>query len=149
MSNESEQRKLGYDYFFSNAPLTVAELKEKSPFFRLGYRAAQADSAKSTGNVAFPTTLYDVPRRPERFVPDWNDILAATRNERMRKLHADHMRPILYGLIKHVEFQKDDIYRYSDVVRLVEEAFDKILQLGYDEGILNSTDLKQYNYVPI
>lgn len=148
MSTEQQQRKEGYDYFFGNAPLSIEELKIKSPFFRLGYRAAQADSAKITGNKTFPTTLYDVPRRPERFVPDYNDILAATRKERMRKIHADHMRPVLSALIQHVEAQKKDIYRYSDVVRLVEEGFDKILQIGYDQGILNSTDLKQYNYVP-
>lgn len=148
MNNEQQQRNEGYNYFFSNTPLTVAELKEKSPFFRLGYRAAQADSAKKTGDQSFPTTLYEVPRRPERFVPDWNDILAATRKERMRKLHTDQLRPVLNALILHVEHQKNDIYRYSDVVRLVEEGFDRILQLGYDEGILNSTDLKQYNYVP-
>lgn len=147
MSSEQQQRKQGYDYFFSNPSLTPEQLKQQSTFFRLGYRAAMADSAKKSQSP-FPTTLYDVPRRNERFVPDWNDILAATRKPRMRKLHADHMAPVLHLLIKHVELQKDQVYRYSDVVRLVEEGFDKLLQIGYDEGILNAYDLKQYNYVP-
>lgn len=148
MSIEQQQRKQGYDHFFSNAQLTIEQLKEHSPYFRLGYRAAQADSAKKTGNTTFPTSLYDVPRRPERFVPDWNDILAATRKKRMRKLHDDENRAVLNVLIQSVEKQADEIYRYSDVVRLVEEGFDKILQIGYDQGILNAYDLKQYDYVP-
>lgn len=146
--NEVEQRKQGYDYFFSNANLTNEDLKKQSIFFKVGYRAAQAEFAKKTGVKPFPTTLYDVPQRPARFVPEWTDIMAATRRERLRKLHADHMRPVLIELIKHVELQKDKIYRYADVVRLVDEGFDKILQIGYDEGILNAHDCKQYNYVP-
>lgn len=147
MSTEQEQRKQGYDYYFTNTALTVEQLKQKSTFFRVGYRAAQADNAKKS-NIEFPTSLYDVPRRPERFDATWNDILAATRKERMRKLHADHMLPVLNTLIKHVENQKSEIFRYSDVVRLVEEGFDKILQIGYDQGILTVHDCKQYNYVP-
>lgn len=146
--SEQVQRQQGYDYYFSEgAKLTPEQLKQQSTFFRLGYRAAMADSAKKSTSP-FPTTLYDVPRRPERFNAGWNDILAATRKERMRKLHADHMAPVLNLLIQHVELQKDEIYRYSDVVRLVEEGFDKILQIGYDEGILTVHDCKQYNYVP-
>lgn len=145
--NEQQQRQQGYDFYFTNQTLTVEQLKQQSTFFRLGYRAAQADVAKKS-NTAFPTTLYDVPQRSARFDATWNDILAATRKPRMRKLHAEHMTPVLYTLIKHVELQKDEIYRYADVVRLVEEGFDKILQIGVDEGILTEHDCKQYNYVP-
>lgn len=138
----------GYNAFFAtDGKMALDDLKAQSSFFRKGFRKAQEDSLKSS-SVQIPTVLYDIPKRPANFVPTWNDILAATRRERYKKLHQEHMSPVLNILIKAVEDNSADIKRYSDVVRKVDEAFDIILQYGFEEGILNEYDLKQYNYTP-
>lgn len=138
----------GYNAFFATeGKLSLDDLKAQSSFFRKGFRKAQEDSLKNTES-AIPTVLYDIPKQPTVFVPQWTDILAATRRPRFAKLHQDHMSPWLNLIIKMVENNSHKVKRYSDVVRFVDEAFDKVLQYGYDEGILNETDLKQYNYIP-
>lgn len=143
----TDQYNEGYQYFKQNGMLSTDLLKQRSPLFRRGYHTAQEEADKKTKGT-FPTTLYDIPRRPDSFTPTWNDILAATRRPRMRKLHMDHMAPLLNLLIREVEKNCDDVQRYSDVVKKVDIAFDIILQYGYDEGILDKRDLKQYDYVP-
>lgn len=138
----------GYSAFFATeGKMALDDLKAQSSFFRKGFRKAQEDSLKSSG-VKIPTVLYDIPKRPSNFVPTWNDILAATRRERFKKLHQDHMSPVLNMIIKAVEQNSSDVKRYSDVVRKVDEAFDIVLQYGFDEGVLTEHDLKQYNYSP-
>lgn len=145
MSNQ--QYNEGYQYFKQNGTMDMDLLKQRSPLFRSGYRSAQEEAAKkSTGT--FPTTLYDIPRRSANFVPTWNDILAATRRPRMNKLHAEHMQPLLNLLIREVEKNCSDVTRYSDVLKKVDTAFNIMLQYGYDEGILDERDLKQYDYSP-
>ena len=145
--SSNQQFNEGYQYFKQNGTMDMDLLKQRSPLFRNGYRNAQEEAArKSTG--VFPTTLYDIPRSTQNFVPTWNDILAATRRPRMNKLHAEHMLPLLNTLIREVEKNCADVTRYADVVKKVDMAFDIMLQYGYDEGILDERDLKQYNYVP-
>lgn len=143
-----QQYRLGYDHFYDAvAPMTSEQLKQAHPLFRRGYRTAQQDYNKRN-NKSFPTTLYDIPRRPEVFVPDWNDILAATRKPRYARLHLPHMAPVLNLIVRSVEKKKHLVTRYSDVVQMVSEAFEIVLQYGYDEGVLDARDLKQYNYDP-
>lgn len=147
---ENTQFNLGREYFQdkNNAVLTPEQLKMCHPLFRQGYRSAQEDYMKKN-NQNFPTVLFDIPKRSEVFVPDWNDILAATRRPRFNKLHTvPELAPVLNELIKSVENNKHKIKRYKDVVRLVDEKFDLILQYGYDCGILDEKDLVQYNYTP-
>ncbi|AQW88624.1 hypothetical protein pEaSNUABM50_00097 [Erwinia phage pEa_SNUABM_50] len=144
----NDQYKTGYDFFQKSTELLSPEqLKQMHPLFRRGYRTAQEDLMKKS-NKTFPTVLSDIPRRPVTFVPDVKDILAATRRPRMNKLHLPQMEPILNLLVSSVEREKDKITRYADVVRLVDEKFNIILQYGYDSGVLNEHDLKQYNYDP-
>lgn len=146
----NDQYTLGYTFFQDkrNEPLTPEALKQMHPFFRRGYRTAQEDQMKKN-NQNFPFVLSDIPTRGEVFVPDWNDILAATRRPRFNKLHnIPALAPVLNELIKAVEKNKDKVRRYSDVVRMVDEGFDIILQYGYDSGILDEHDLSKYNYVP-
>lgn len=147
MSNSNQQFNEGYQYFKQNGTMDMELLKQRSPLFRNGYRNAQEEAArKSTG--VFPTTLYDIPRRPENYTPTWNDIMAATRRPRMKKLQQEHMQPLLTFLVRHVEMNCSDCTRYADVLKKVDTAFDIMLQYGYDEGILDERDLKQYDYVP-
>lgn len=147
MSNSNQQFNEGYQYFKQNGTMDMDLLKQRSPLFRNGYRNAQEEAArKSTG--VFPTTLYDIPRRPENYQPTWNDIMAATRRPRMQKLQQEHMLPLLNFLVRSVEQNCADCTRYSDVLKKVDTAFDIMLQYGYDEGILDARDLKQYNYEP-
>lgn len=146
--SSDQQYRLGYDHFYDSvAPLTSDQLKQAHPLFRRGYRTAQQDYNKRN-NKAFPTTLYDIPRRPEVFVPDWNDIMAATRKPRYARLHLPHMQPVLALIVRSVENNKHKVTRYSDVVQMVSDAFEIVLQYGYDEGVLDARDLKQYNYDP-
>lgn len=148
MSTADQQYRLGYDHFYSqNTPMTQEQLKQVHPRFRHGYRDAQEEYNKRN-NKSFPLSLYDIPRRPEVFVPDWNDIMAATRKPRYAKLHKPEMQPVLAMIIRSVENNKHKVKRYSDVIQMVSEAFDIVLQYGYDEGVLNLRDLKQYNYTP-
>ncbi|SOK58365.1 hypothetical protein [Yersinia phage fHe-Yen9-04] len=144
----NDQYKLGYSYFQESTELLSPEqLKQMHPLYRRGYRTAQEDLMKKT-HKNFPTVLSDIPRIPVAFVPEYSDILAATRRPRMNKLHLPQMEPVLNLLITSVEKKKDQIKRYADVVRLVDEGFDVILQYGYNCGILTEYDLSQYNYEP-
>ncbi len=150
MADNNNQYNLGYSFFQdkNNEVLSQDQLKHMHPLFRRGYRTAQDDYMKKTSRN-FPTVLSDIPTRPEVFVPDWNDILAATRRPRFNKLHnTPALAPVLNEMIKAVENKKHLIKRYSDVVRLVNEAFDIVLQYGYDSGILDEHDLSKYNYAP-
>lgn len=144
----NDQYNLGYKYFQENSELLSNEsLKQMHPLFRRGYRTAQEDLMKKHNKV-FPMVLSDIPQLTTKFVPDTYSILAATRRPRMMKLHNPKMEPVLNLLVKTVEDKQDSIRRYGDVVRMVDEGFDIILQYGYDCGVLNVTDLKQYNYEP-
>lgn len=147
---ETNQYNLGYAFFQdkNNEVLSNEQLKQMHPVFRRGYRTAQEDYMKKT-NRNFPTVLADIPKRSEVFVPDWNDILAATRRPRFAKLHeVPELAPVLNEIIKSVENRKHLIKRYADVVRLVNEQFDLVLQYGYDCGVLDEHDLSKYNYSP-
>lgn len=144
----NEQYQTGYAFFTENPNLTSEQLKQVSPLFREGYRTAQSDNLKRS-NKSFPLVLSTIPRCENKFNPTWNDILAATRRPRFAKLHnIPELNVVLNGIIKAVELKSDQIHRYKDVVRLVDEAFDLILQYGYDCGVLNEHDLKKYNYEP-
>lgn len=146
----NDQYTLGYTFFQDrrNERLSPEALKQMHPFFRRGYRTAQEDQMKKT-NTNFPFVLSNIPVRSNLFVPDWNDILAATRRPRFAKLHnIPALNPVLNELIKSVENNKHKIRRYADVVRMVDEGFDIILQYGYDCGILDEHDLSKYDYVP-
>lgn len=142
------QYDLGYNHFFEQkTPMTSEALKASHPIFRNGYRKAMEDYNKRT-NKTFPTVLFDIPRRPEVFVPEWSDILAATRRPRYAKLHYPHMAPMLNMIVKSVDMNKHRVKRYKDVLMLIDEAFNFVLQYGYDTGVLDMKDLKQYNYTP-
>ncbi len=143
----NEQYKDGYDAFKNKLVLSPEQLKMQHPIFRQGYRAAQADAMKKN-NVTFPTTLFDIPKRPEVFKADWTDIMAATKRPRFAKLHTDEGKWLLMGIMKAVEKRAHTIVRYRDVVTMVDEAFDIILQYGYDEGVLTVEDCQQYDYTP-
>lgn len=141
------QYKEGYDAYVNKQYLTDEELKQKSSLYRNGYRTAMSDMMKKN-NTVFPTTLYDIPRRPEVFVASWTDIMASTRRPRFAKLHVPHMQPVLMKMMKQVESKSSEITRYADVLRLMDEAFDDVLQYGYNEGVLTADDCRQYNYEP-
>lgn len=141
------QYKEGYDAYITKQYLSDEQLKQKSSLFRNGYRTAMADVMKKS-HKTFPTTLYDIPRRAEVFTPSWTDIMASTRRPRFNKLHAPVMQPVLMEMMKYVELRQERVRRYSDVLELMDEAFDKVLQIGYDEGILTAADCQQYNYEP-
>lgn len=146
--SQNNQYDDGYSYFNTNTELLSPEhLKQKHPLFRRGYRTAQEDlQRKNTSR--FPSSISEIPKHSEVFNAEYRDILAATRRPRFQKLHYAHMAPVLDMLIKSVENKKSEIKRYNDVVRLVDQAFDIILQYGYDCGVLDEIDLKQYNYSP-
>lgn len=138
----------GYDAFIGKQVFTDEQLKHQHTLFRTGYRAAQADAMKKN-NVIFPTQLYDIPKRPEVFKPEWQDIMAATKRPRFKKLHTTEGKWVLSAIMKSVEARCDEVVRYKDVLRLVDEAFDRVLQYGFDEGVLSTEDCQQYNYTPI
>jgi len=144
----NDQYALGYACFQSNEVLSNEQLKQMHPLFRRGYRTAQEDHLKKT-NQSFPFVLSNIPTRAEVFVPDWNDILAATRRPRFAKLHnIPALTPVLNEIIRAVENNKHKITRYSDVVAMVNKGLDIVLQYGYESGILDEHDLSKYNYVP-
>ncbi|MFS8319760.1 hypothetical protein ACMG5I_02420 [Escherichia coli] len=145
MSNA--QYKDGYDAYKAKVVLSAEQLKMQHPLYRQGYRAAQAEAMKKS-NVTFPTTLYDIPKRPHIFKAEWTDIMAATKRPRFAKLHTDQGRWLLIGIMKAVENQSHKISRYKDVIAMVDKAFDLVLQYGYDEGVLTVADCEQYQYTP-
>lgn len=147
---DNNQYNLGYDFFQdkNNEVLSNDQLKQMHPLFRRGYRTAQEDYMKKH-NRNFPTVLADIPKKSDVFVPTWNDIMAATRRPRFAKLHnTPELKPMLNEIVNSVEKRTHRIKRYSDIIRLVNEALDTILQHGYDIGILDEHDLSKYDYVP-
>lgn len=145
MSNA--QYKEGSAAFKNKVVFNNEQLKSQHPLFRQGYRAAQAEAMKKN-NVTFPTTLYDIPKRPSVFKAEWTDIMAATKRPRFAKLHTDEGRWLLMEIMKAVENQSHKIVRYKDVVAMVDKAFDLVLQYGYDEGVLTVSDCEKYQYTP-
>ena len=95
-----------------------------------------------------PTVLFDVPKRPEIFKPTWVDIMSAMKRPRYHRLHSNEGRWLMFGIAKHIETRTSEIKRYKDVLTMVDEAFDYVLQYGYDEGVLTAQDCEQYNYTP-
>ena len=147
--NNTDQYQKGYTYFYEHeSTLTNDQLKQLPQLFRRGYRTAQEEYNRKNNSNTIPTTLYNVPKKPSTFTVTWNDIMAATRRPRYDKLHREHMKPLLLMLVSAIDKNSDKIYQYSDVVQMVDDAFDIILQFSYDNGILTTTDLEQYNYSP-
>ncbi len=140
-----DQYKLGYEEFKTKPNHGMEYIKQQHPLWRSGYRKAQQDFSKQN-NLVLPNKLYDVQIRQHVYSPTWNDIMAATRRPRYKKLHSDVMKPVLYALIKAVEDQKESLTSYALVLREVDKAFDIILQVGFESGILNQKDLAQYDY---
>lgn len=144
-----QQYKDGYNAFMSGQIMDGAVLKSQHPLFRRGFRTAQQEaSAKMT--AGFPTTLSDIPASSPRtkYNASWDDIVSATKRPRFHRLHSKRMEPILLMMMRAVDAKQEQIYSYSDVTRMMDKAFDIVLQYGYDEGILAEFDLKQYYYVP-
>lgn len=142
-----DQYKLGYEEFKTKPNHGMEYIKQQHPLWRSGYRKAQQDFSKQN-NLVLPNKLYDVEKRDHVFCPTWNDIMAATRRPRYKKLHSDVMRPVLFALIKAVENNKDKLTSFAQVRGEVDKAFDLLLQAGYESGILNEKDLAQYDYEP-
>lgn len=142
-----EQYELGRVSFENGIVYSTEELKQCHPVFRTGYRAAQ-QAAMIRNNTVFPTSLFDIPKRPNVFKPAWTDILSAMKRPRFNRLHTDEGRWLMFGIARHVETRLHEIKRYKDVLTIVDEAFDFVLQYGYDEGVLTVKDCEQYNYTP-
>lgn len=124
-------------------------LKSQHPLYRRGYRSAQQEaSAKLTSG--FPTTLSDIPSTEpkKKYNASWDDIVSATKRPRFHRLHSKRLEPILLMMMRAVDAKQEQINSYADVTRMMDKAFDIVLQYGYDEGILTEFDLKQYYYVP-
>ena len=85
---------------------------------------------------------------PEIFKPTWVDIMSAMKRPRYHRLHSNEGRWLMFGIAKHIETRTSEIKRYKDVLNMVDEAFDYVLQYGYDEGVLTAQDCEQYNYTP-
>lgn len=149
-NNQTDQYKLGYDSFNLGNVMSMDDLKKMHPFFRRGYRTAQQE-ASSKLQHKFPTVLYDIPTKEmkKKYNPSWDDIVSSTKRPRFNRLQSKRMEPILMMMMRAVDAKKDKIYSYSDVTRMMDKAFDIVLQYAYDEGILNEFDLKQYFYVPV
>lgn len=143
-----EQYNAGQLAYDNKVVFTPDQLKTQHPLFRQGYRSRQAEAMKRN-NVTFPTQLYDIPKLPSGFNTEWQDIMAATKRPRFNRLHSPEGRWVLNAIMKSVESRSNEIERYKDVLRLVDEAFDRVLQYGFDEGVLTVEDCQQYNYTPV
>lgn len=145
--SQQEQYELGKVSFNNGIVYTQEELKQCNPLFRTGYKAAQQAAMLRNNNIS-PTVLFDVPKRPEIFKPTWVDIMSAMKRPRYHRLHSTEGRWLMFGIAKHIETRTSEIKRYKDVLNMVDEAFDYVLQYGYDEGVLTAQDCEQYNYTP-
>lgn len=139
----------GYDAFINGEVLDGTVLKSKHPLFRRGYRAAQQEASHKLTS-GFPSVLFNIPKKEKttKYNPTWDDIVSASRRPRFSRLHKKELEPILLMMMRAVDQKKDKIKSYSDVTRMMDRAFDIVLQYGYDQKILNDVDLKQYQYIP-
>ena len=101
-----DQYKLGYDEFKVKPNHGMEYIKQQHPLWRSGYRKAQQDHAKQN-SLVLPTKLYDVEKRTHVFCPTWNDIMAATRRPRYRKLQSTELQPLLFMMVKEIEKKKE------------------------------------------
>lgn len=145
----NNQYDAGYNAFVTEGKQSDEFVKQQPYLWRSGYNRAVLDDQQKNASPLLSTTLYPVNYNKHVYKPTYNDIMGATRQPRLRKLHdVRELLPVLHSVVSSVEKRADTITSYSQVVSLVNDAFDLVLQYGYDEGVLNSVDLAKYNYEP-
>lgn len=142
-----DQYALGYTAYKADSNMSPEMLKSQHTLFRSGYRKAQQDASKRD-QVLLPHELWQVTKRTHVYVPTWNDILAATRRPRYRKLHHSYMKPMLFAVIRTVEEKAHELNSFSMVRAEVDKVFESILQYSFEQGILTESDLKKFDYEP-
>lgn len=144
MSSKNKLYNEGYNYFLiSEVKLTEAEVKEKHPLWRAGYKTAEKEA--NLQKAIIPLVLHKVERRTFKFQPTIDDIKSVLCRPRFKKLHTvKELEPLYNYIVKTVEKDKDQCKSYNDLKELVHSCFDDIINLGFSTGILNEDDLKQY-----
>lgn len=135
---------IGYAFFKANGEQTDEFIKQQHAVWRAGYNAALTEE-RNKHSPSVPMELYNVPKKPGKYVPTDKDILTATRNYRYRRLHTPCMKPVLRALIKSIENNMDQINTVRDLNEMVKAKFELLLQAGVELGVLTSEDVAYHS----
>lgn len=139
----------GYSAYIECGEMTQEFIKSQPYLWRAGYQRAVLDNLNAKNTSSISLTLYEVKDKTKPpYVPTYSDILGATRRPRFEILHRRELNPLLNMLVNSVEKKIDRLHSYREVLNAVDDAFDIILQYGYDNGILDKKDLEKYMYNP-
>lgn len=144
----SELYTSGYNAFYTDESLSDEFLKMQPYQFRVGYQRAKQDYESNTDNLSLPLVIQQVNRQKPSANISYNDIIQVTKRPYTIALHHPQLRPVLSLLVRSIEDNIDQVPTYMELIRVVERGFNIILQYGYDEGVLDLDDLKQYGYKP-
>lgn len=125
------------------------QIKSQPPLFRAGWRAAEVDFRNRNSGA---TSVKNARVQKQEKVPfelKWNDINSVLNYHYWNILMRKEELSVLTTAMKNVIWKnKDKITSYKKLIDTVRTMWEGILQLGWDEGILNKDDLAQYNFVP-
>lgn len=140
--------KMGYSAQLAGG-MTPAQVKQQHPLFRAGFNAA-AKQAEIRSQTIQEVRVQKVDHKVEvEYDLQWKDIMSVLSFHPWNVLHRKPELNILHTAIaRSVDKRKNEIKRYGDIIDMVRQYWELMLEHGYAEGILNVTDLKQYNYVP-
>ena len=137
----------GFGQFLKD-PISEEQIKSNPPQWRAGYRAA-AKAHEARSKVAMKIEKVD---RVDFTVctVTWSLITSILFNQRFNHLTNDsRLEPITHLIKKSVWENRDNINTYKKLSDAVHTQFDIILQCGYDEGILTTSDCVYHGYAPV
>lgn len=130
--------------------MSEEEIKHQHPQFRAGWRAAKKQFDAQNQPIS---SLR--PEKVERIDPDnkwtlqWADLTAISGYHPWNVLE---QRPQLRVLAKAARTliweRRDEIEHFGDAVKMYRVMWEGMLQQGYDGGVLDLNDLKQYDFTP-
>lgn len=126
------------------------DIKTQHPQFRSGWR-----EAKKLFDAQNKPISALRPERVERPDPDmkwelsWADLTAISGYHPWNKLeHHPRLRVLAAAARRVIWDRRQEVAHFGDAVKMMRIMWEGMLQQGYDEGILDLNDLKQYKFVP-
>lgn len=130
--------------------MTEDQIKHQHPQFRAAYRAAR----KTFEAINAPISSL----RPEKVLrpdPDyvwqlqWSDLTSITGRKPWNKLDSiPELKVLAHAVRKTVWNNREKLNGFGDAVQMVKTLWEGLLQQGYDQGVLDESDLLSYGYTP-
>lgn len=143
----TEQYNQGYQAFSDG--MSEDQVKHQHPMFRAGWRDAQHNvKARNISTDSLKCVKVDKNEKVP-YTLKWNDLNSALHYKPWAVLQTKDELQVLGTAMRNIIWKKkDEITSFSQVMHMIKTMWFGILETGYNEGILNEYDLKQYDYIP-